>query len=95
MRYDVVCERCRAEGELEKPMKAALPPCEACGGTLRRRFRRAPSVLYRAAGFSATDDRLKRQVGPERFAKFEQTKADVERRAKAGRLTEYEKAIEG
>jgi hypothetical protein len=54
-----------------------------------------PPVHFAAGGVYTTDvTRMQREVGEERFAKFEQQKADAERRAKAGRLTEYEQALE-
>ncbi len=95
MRYDVVCEKCKAETEIEKPMSAAMPKCAACGGQLRNAFTAAPPVQYRAAGFYATDvDHFKKQVGAERFARFEKQRDASLKRAKAGKLTPYEKALE-
>lgn len=75
-------------------MAAPLPGCPNCGATLARRFS-VPAVHYQSAGFYSSDvTRLKAQVGPERFAQFEARKDDVERRAKAGRLTGYERSLE-
>lgn len=93
MRYDVRCQRCRWMGEIEKPMTAALPRCR-CGGTLKRLFRDAPPVQYHAQGFTLNETRFKRQVGSERYARFEAQKRDAEKRAQAERLTDYEKALE-
>ena len=61
---------------------------------MRRRYS-PPSVIYRTTGFYATDvQRLKSQIGSERHAEFEAHKDDAERRAKAGRLTGYERRLE-
>jgi predicted nucleic acid-binding Zn ribbon protein len=95
MRYDVVCESCKAKSEIAKPMGAAMPKCAACGGQLRNRFTSAPPVQYNAAGFYATDvQRFKSQVGARRFAQFEAQRSDIQKRAKAGKLTAYEKALD-
>jgi putative FmdB family regulatory protein len=91
--YDTRCNQCEFEGEIEKPRDAALPPCPECGKTLKRVYA-APAVHYAVGGFKATDSRLEKMVGPERFAKFSAQKANVEARAKQGRLTEYERAVE-
>ncbi len=93
MRYDVRCEKCQWTGEVEKPMTAALPRCR-CGGTLKRLFRTAPAVQYHADGFTLNDTRFKSQVGADRYARFEAQKRDAEQRARAGRLTNYENALE-
>ena len=94
MIYPAVCQNC-GEVEISQSMTAAFPRRHAaCGGTLRRRYV-APAIHYAAPGFySADTDRLKQQVSPERFARFEKFKASAEARAKAGRLTPYEKALE-
>lgn len=95
MRYDVRCEKCQAEAEIEKPMSAALPRCSECGGPLRRLYTAAPQVHYVAGGFYATDvARFERLVGGERAAKFMAERDDIERRAKAGRLTAYERSLD-
>jgi len=95
MLYDVICQKCHTEDEIEKPIHAALPTCVYCGGTLKRVYSQMPTVQYRAGGFYSTDvTRLQREMGPDRFAKFEAQKADAERRSKAGKLTAYEKALE-
>ncbi len=95
MKYDVVCEKCKAESEIDKPMSAAMPKCSSCGGQLRNAFTSAPPIQYKAAGFYATDvNHFKRQVGAERFAQFEKQRDDINRRAKAGKLTAYEKGLD-
>lgn len=80
--------------EITKPMAVDFPVRHACGGALTR-ILTAPAVHYAAAGFYATDvDRLKKQVGSERFAQFEKQKAAAERRAKSGKQTPYERSLE-
>ena len=95
MQYDVTCEKCHKQDEIEKPMRAPLPRCAHCGGTLRRLFIQPPPVHYLSAGFFSTDIKhLQAQVGAERFAQFEAQRDDTLRRARAGRLTGYEKVLE-
>jgi putative FmdB family regulatory protein len=91
--YDTRCTHCNFAGEIQKPRDAALPACPDCGHELRRVYR-VTAVQYAAPGFTATDGRLEKIIGRERFAKFQATKADVEARARAGRLTPYERAME-
>jgi len=94
MKYEATCSHC-GPVEIEKPMKARMPRRHTCGGMLTRRFS-VPAVHFAAPGFYSTDvARMQKQVGPERFAKFEKQKADADKRAKAGQLTGYEKALEG
>jgi predicted nucleic acid-binding Zn ribbon protein len=94
VRYDVVCQRGH-RAEIQKPMTAEYPVCSKCGAETRRAFDCAPPVHFAVAGFYSTDvSRFERQVGPEKARRFEHYKADVERRAKAGRLTGYEQAQE-
>ena len=95
MIYPTLCERCGDTTEIDKPMRAVLPKCGECGGPLRRVFTESPAVLYTSAGFYATDHkRLESQIGRERYAQFEKERDDTLRRAKAGRLTNYERGIE-
>lgn len=76
-------------------MAADFPARHACGGRLTRLYTTPPAVHYAAGGFYATDvNRLKNQIGAERFARFEHDKAAAERRAAAGRQTPYERAQE-
>lgn len=76
-------------------MSAPMPACAVCGGSFKRVYSQMPPVHFSAGGFYTTDvTRLQREIGPDRYAKFERQKADAERRAKAGRLTGYEKALE-
>ena len=95
MIYPVVCKRCGQQDEIDKPMAAAMPPCVGCGGELRRVWSAPPAVQYDAPGFYTTDHaRFERMVGRERAAKFAAARDDAERRAKTGRLTAYETALE-
>lgn len=94
MRYDVICEAGHPS-EIEKPMAAGYPTCPKCGRELRRLFDTVPAVHYAAAGFFTTDvSRFAGLVGPERAARFEAQRDDAERRARAGKLTPYEKVLE-
>jgi predicted nucleic acid-binding Zn ribbon protein len=97
MIYPVKCKRCGAADDIEKPMHAAMPSCPSCGGELRRVWLAAdmPAVVYGAGGFYSTDyARFERQVGGRRAAQFRAAKDDAEGRAKRGRLTAYERALE-
>lgn len=94
MRYDTICQSCKTTAEISKPMAAPLPPCHTCGGQLRRKFSVTP-VIFNAPGFYETDVRhFEKQVGKERAAKFYAQRDDVLKRAKAGRLTDYEKRLD-
>ena len=75
-------------------MFAPMPDCPVCGMQLSRRYT-ATAVIYNAPDFNSTDTRFERQVGPERAARFRAQRDDVMTRAKAGKLTAYEKALEG
>ena len=94
MTYDARCPACGHREEISKPMTAPMPACSICGAQLQRVYTAAAPVHYRAAGFYSTETSLDRQLTPERAAKFRAEKADIEKRAKAGRLTAYEKALE-
>ena len=94
MLYDARCPKCGNREEIEKPMTAPMPNCLGCGGRLVRVYSAAVPVHYRAAGFYTADTSLDRQIGPARAAKFKADKDDIEKRAKAGKLTDYEKALE-
>ncbi len=65
-----------------------------CGRVLRRIY--APvAVHYNAAGFYATDEqRFAQLVGPERAEKVKRQNEAAEARARAGRQTDYERALE-
>lgn len=94
VRYDAKCSRC-GPVEVVKAM-TDLWPCKhaGCGGQLIRLFT-APAVIFTVPGFYATDvQRLKSQIGSAKYSRFEAAKQDAERRAKAGRLTPYERALE-
>ena len=93
MRFDVVCSNGH-QAEIIKPMAAGYPVCPKCGAETRRLFTSAPAVHYAAAGFVTSDTRFERQLTPERAARFRAQRDDAERRAKAGKLTAYEKAFE-
>lgn len=94
MRYDTICPN-NHRAEIEKPMQADMPPCVRCGAALMRVYGIAPAVFYKTAGFYNSDvTHFERQVGPERAAQFRAQRDDAERRAKAGRLTGYERALE-
>lgn len=92
MRYDIVCH-CGWRGEVEKSMQAEYPLCPVCGSRTGRIWD-IPVVHYAAPGFTATDNRFAKMIGPERNARFEAQKADVLTRAREGRLTPYEKSLE-
>ena len=93
MIYAARCDMC-GEVEIEKPMQAPFPKRHECGYAVHRVYTATPAH-YNAPGFYASDvTRFKSQVGAERFAKFEKQKESAERRAKAGKLTNYEKALE-
>lgn len=97
MLYSVKCKRCGAADDIEKPMSAPMPPCLSCGGELRRLWRadNMPAVLYGAGGFYSTDyARFERQVGTRRAAQFRAARDAAEHRAKRGKLTAYEQALE-
>ncbi len=95
MRYDARCRKCGAKDEIEKPMSAPMPKCAECNGQMERVFTEATTVHYAGAGFYSTDiAHFEKQVGTERAAKFRAKKDDIEKRAKAGKLTAYEKALE-
>ena len=94
MRYDVVCPACGHSDEIVKPMAAGYPNCPKCKGQMRRIFTDAAPVHFAAAGFVSSDTRFERSLPPERAARFRAQRDDAERRAKQGRLTAYEKALE-
>ena len=92
--YTVTCKNC-GEYEIQKPMHAPLPKC-LCGRTLRRVYRTMPAVQFNAPGFHTTDyTRFDQLVGKERAEKVRRQNADAAQRAKQGRLTDYEQALEG
>ena len=74
-------------------MSEAFPPTHSCGGKLIRLYG-APAIHYHVSGFTTSDTRFERQLTPERAARFRAQRDDVERRAKAGKLTAYEQAFE-
>lgn len=74
-------------------MRAPMPRCPTCNTRLDRVYQ-APAVLFNSPGFHATDYRFDKQVGTERAARFRAQRNDAEARAKAGRLTPYERALE-
>ena len=91
MRYDVWCRNCGGVSEIEKPMKAHWPKCRTCGSRLQRLY--LPQTIP-AVYFSGGIESFEKQVGPERAAKFAKEKDDIERRAKAGKLTDYERRLD-
>lgn len=92
--YTVTCKRC-GEYEIEKPMHAPLPKCQ-CGRALRRVYNSMPAVKFNAPGFHTTDyTRFDNMVGKERAERVRKQNADAEARARQGRLTAYEQALEG
>lgn len=92
--YTVSCNHC-GEFEIEKPMHAPLPKC-ACGRTLRRVWAAAPVVTFNAPGFYATDvAHFEKLVGQEKAERVRRLNEDATRRARQGRLTDYERALEG
>ena len=93
MLYDITCAAGHV-AQVWKPMTAEYPACSKCGRETRRLFTSPPVVHYAAAGFTTSDTRFERQLTPERAARFRAQRDDVERRAKAGKLTAYEQAFE-
>ena len=94
MRYDITCNICGYTGEIEKRLTEALPPCPDCGCETRQVYS-PPRIILAAPGFYHTNyARLESQVGRRRAARFRAQRDDAERRAKAGRLTEYERELE-
>ena len=92
MTYDAECSHCGTV-EIKKPMNSAFPVRHDCGGSLSRVY--SPiAVHYNASGFYSYDYRFDSVVGPERAAKVRAKNADAESRARAGRLTPYEQALE-
>ena len=90
--YTVICEHCGPD-EIEKPMHAPLPRC-LCGRALKRVYT-MPAVQYNAPGFYATDEkRFEQLVGAERAAKVKRQNEAAVKRARAGKQTEYERALE-
>ena len=92
MRYDAKCSRCGVV-EITKPMSETFPALHSCGGALTRLYG-VPAIHYTAPGFVTSDTRFERSLTPERAARFRAQKADAETRARQGRLTAYEKALE-
>ena len=93
MQYDADCSKC-GRVEVSKRMTDPMPMRHACGGKLVRVFTATP-IHYNAPGFYASDvTHFRNQVGPERFAKFEKRRANIEARAAKGQLTTYERALE-
>ena len=93
MRYDATCSKC-GHVEIEKRMQARFPVRHMCGGHLQRVYNVTP-VHFNAPGFYETDVRyFEKQVGKERATKFYAERDDIMRRAKAGRLTPYEKKLD-
>lgn len=92
--YDARCPHCEDQHEIVKPMMAPMPTCPDCGTQLVRLY--APiCVQYNAPGFHTTEyTRFEKQVGTERAARFRAQRDDAERRAKSGKLTEYERVLE-
>lgn len=74
-------------------MQAEFPKQHTCGGRLVRLYG-TPAVVYATSGFYTSDTRFERSLPPERAARFRAQRDDAERRAKQGRLTAYEKALE-
>ncbi len=93
MIYSAICEQC-GNIEIEKPMTAVFPPQHICGGKMRRVYTPA-NIQYNAPGFYSTDvGHMEKQIGKERAAKFYKQRDNTLARAKAGRLTPYEKRFE-
>ena len=91
--YAARCPHC-GKMEVEKAMTAPWPSCPICGRALTKIFT-PNAVIFNVTGFYATDyARFESQVGPERAARFRAQKAEAEKRAATGRLTQYEKALE-
>lgn len=86
--YATLCPTCRTRGEITKPMQAEMPACSKCGATLRQVYT-APALVS-IGGVS----NLEKSIGPARFARFEARRDATLKRAAAGRLTNYERALE-
>ena len=92
--YDAYCPTCEEENEIIKPMSAPMPRCSVCGTQMTRLYRPI-AVTYNAPGFFATDyARFEREIGQERAARFYKQRDEILIRAKSGRLTPYETALE-
>ena len=95
MIYDIICKRCGHKDEIEKPMQARFPHCVNCGGETRRTFENVPIVQYMTHGFYSTDyARMEGMIGKDKAERLRKKNQDAERRAREGRLTEYEKVLE-
>lgn len=93
MVYSATCSKC-GEVEINKPMADDFPIRHTCGGKLSRRFV-VPAVHFAAGGFYSTDvSHFQKQLGPDRYARFEAQRDAAQARAKAGTLTPYEQQLE-
>ena len=93
MRYDAHCDNCGTV-EIEKPMAAEFPLQHVCGGAMRQVYRPA-HVIFAAPGFYSTDvNYLKRQISPERYARFEQQRDATLARYASGRITTEDRQAE-
>lgn len=80
--YEYVCEGCEARADRLLPHRRAdePEPCEACGGTLSRRFSRV-AVKLEGWGFSATDGMVADRPGR---GDFKQVRERAERLSDGG-----------
>ena len=68
--YEARCDNCGIV-EVEKRMEAPFPPvCVHCGGKLQRVYN-THRIIYNAPGFDGYDNQMKRQIGSDRYARFE------------------------
>lgn len=75
-------------------MLAPFPARHSCGARMRRNYNALP-VIFNAPGFYETDVRhFEKQIGKEKAERLRVKNEDVMRRAKAGRLTPYEKRLD-
>lgn len=75
-------------------MAVAFPQRHSCGHLLRRVYV-PPAIHYAAAGFYTTDvSHFQKQLGPDRYAKFEHDRAAAIARSKTGTLTPYERQLD-
>lgn len=75
-------------------MAEDFPSRHVCGCKLTRVFE-PPAVHYHSPGFFSSDvSHFQKQLGPDRYARFEAQRDAAQARAKAGTLTPYEQQLE-
>jgi putative FmdB family regulatory protein len=74
--YEYRCRTCGAPHEEIQPMGAAVPPCPACGGELRRVYGRV-GVRFSGWGFERTDSLTPRDRPRKDFKKLAQKAEEI------------------